>query len=86
MDIKMEEDLEEVVEDCPLLSGDLMDHLGMVNNPDLFEKYFNPAFQMVAWQMEVHTTASTTLVEEEEVMQDSRVLEYTVIASENQQD
>ena len=36
--------------------------------------------------MEVHTTASTTLVEEEEVMQDSRVLEYTVIASENQQD
>ena len=36
--------------------------------------------------MEDHTTASTTLVEVEEVMQDSRVLEYTVIASENQQD
>ena len=86
MDIKMEEDLEEVVEDCPLLSGDLMDHLGMVINTDQFEKYFNLAFQMEAWQMEVHTTASTALVEEEEVMQDSRVLEYTVIASENQQD
>ena len=86
MDIKMEEDLEEVVEDCPLLSGDLMDHLGMVINTDQFEKYFNLAFQMEAWQMEDHTTASTTLVEVEEVMQDSRVLEYTVIASENQQD
>ena len=48
MDIKMEEDLEEVVEDCPLLSGDLMDHLGMVNNPDQFEQYFNHAFQMEA--------------------------------------
>ena len=44
----MEEDLEEVVEDCPLLSGDLMDHLGMVNNPDQFEQYFNHAFQMEA--------------------------------------
>ena len=44
----MEEDLEEVVEDCPLLSGDLMDHLGMVINTDQFEKYFNLAFQMEA--------------------------------------
>ena len=48
MDIKMVEDLEEVVEDCPLLSGDLMDHLGMVINTDQFEKYFNLAFQMEA--------------------------------------